>query len=88
MIALSSQLRANDINHLISAVPKYPISVKSLISIASRKKLSKEVINFYRVFPDTVVFDNADDIAARTEQIEILRNEQQPLEDNVRGAED
>ena len=88
MIAAESQLRTTDIKHLISVVPKYPISVKSLISLASRKKLSKEVINFYRAFPDSATFDDAEDIAARTEQVSLLQHEQQPLEDIVRGAED
>ena len=88
MIALSNQLRATDLTHLVNAVPKYPISVKSLINIASRKKLSNQIIDFYRIFPDSVMFDDADDIVARTEQVDILRNEQQPAEDIVRGAED
>lgn len=88
MIASSSLLRTNDIKHLLNSVPNYPVSVKSLISIANRKKLSKGIIDFYRVFPDSLIFDNADDIVARTEQVEILQSEDQPVEDNVRGAED
>jgi hypothetical protein len=88
MIALDIQLRSNDLKHLINAVPKYPISVKSLVSIASRKKLSQDIITFYSEFPDSATFDDADDIVARTETVELLRKENQPLEDIVRGAED
>lgn len=88
MIAAIGQLRTNEVKSLASSVPRYPISVKSLINLASRKKLSNKVIDFYKVFPDSAVFDDADDIVARTEQVGILRNEQQPLEDIVRGAED
>lgn len=88
MISATGQLHTKEIKSLASAVSQYPISVKSLINLANRKKLSDDVINFYRVFPDTAVFDDADDIVARTEQVNILRNEQQPLEDIVRGAED
>jgi len=90
MIAATSQFRTNDLKHLVSAVPRYPISVKNLISIASRKKLSPDVINFYRAFPDSAVFDNEDDMIARTEQVNMLQVEEetQPSEDQVRGAED
>jgi hypothetical protein len=90
MIATTSQFRSGDLRHLINAVPKYPISVKSLISIASRKKLSPGVINFYRAFPDTAYFANEDDMVERTKLLEMLHVEEeaQPLEDQVRGAED
>lgn len=88
MIAATNQLQTNDIKYLLNSVPKYPVSVKKIIHIASRNKLSSEVINFYRAFPDSAVFEDEDDIVARTEQVELLRSEQQPNEDVVRGAED
>ena len=90
MIALSSRFVTNDLEHLAKAVPKYPISIKSLIGLASRRKLSPEVINFYRAFPDSAVFDNEDDMITRTEQVGLLMTEEksQPAEDQVRGAED
>lgn len=88
MIAATSQLQANDLRHLIKAVPEYPISAKKVVSIANRKKLSSEVIDFYRAFPDTAVFEDEDDMVVRTETIEMLRSEPQPNEDVVRGAED
>ena len=88
MIAATNQLQTNDIKYLLNSVPKYPVSVKRIIHIASRNKLSSEVINFYRAFPDSAVFEDEDDMVARTEQVELLRSEQQPNEDVVRGAED
>lgn len=88
MIAATNQLQTNDIKYLLNSVPKYPVSVKKIIHIASRNKLSSEVINFYRAFPDSAVFEDEDDMVARTEQVELLRSEQQPNEDVVRGAED
>ena len=88
MVTASHQIRNTDIKYLVNAVPRYPISVKSLIDLANRNKLSRDVINFYRDFPDNAIFDDADDIVARTEQVDMLRNENPPLEDIVRGAED
>lgn len=88
MISASNYVKTNQIINLASDVPRYPISVKGLINLANRKKLPADVIDFYRAFPDTAVFDDADDVVARTEQVSILRNEKQPLEDAVRGAED
>ena len=90
MIATTSQFRTIDLKHLVSAVPNYPISVKNLISIASRKKLSPEVINFYRAFPTSAVFVDEKDVIERTELVNLLQFEEetQPAEDQVRGAED
>ena len=90
MIALSSKFASSDLEHLAKAVPKYPISIKNLIGIASRRKISPDVINFYRAFPDSAVFDDEDDMMTRTEQVGLLRHEEQyqPTEDQVRGAED
>jgi hypothetical protein len=90
MIAYAASFKQNDLEHLLSAVPRYPISVKNLVSIASHKKMPSEVINFYSAFPDSIVFDDEDDMLARTEQVSLLRHEEedQPSEDQVRGAED
>jgi hypothetical protein len=90
MIATISQFKTNDLEHLVSAIPRYPISVKSLISIASRKKLSPEVINFYRRFPQSDIFEGESDLVNRTEVVNLLQAEEvsQPTEDQVRGAED
>jgi len=88
MDTASHPIRNTDLKYLVNAVPRYPISVKSLIDLAHRKKLSRDIINFYRAFPDSATFDDADDIVARTEQVDMLRHEDPPLEDIVRGAED
>jgi len=90
MIYATSQFKQNDLQHLIGAVPRYPISIKGIISIASRKKLSVDTINFYRAFPEHTSFDNEKEIIERSELVSLLREEEvaQPTEDAVRGAED
>jgi hypothetical protein len=87
MIAVDSQPKLTDLQKLISQIPKYPISVHRLIELASRKRVRPEVINFYREFPDDEIFNNKDDIEARTEQVEILQHENPP-EEFFRGFED
>jgi hypothetical protein len=83
-----SQINSTDLKMLANSVPKYPISVKKLIGIASRKRLSPEVISFYRAFPESITFDDKEDIVTTCEQVNLLRGEPQPVEDVVRGAED
>jgi hypothetical protein len=88
MLAIhSSQPKLNDLQDLISQIPKYPISVHRLLELAARKRAKKAVISFYSNFPDDQVVDDEDDITARTEQVEILQHENPP-EEFFRGFED
>lgn len=88
MILLASQPRLADLHHLINDIRSYPISIRRLLGLASRKQVAPEVIDFYKNFPENIIFKDRDDLLARTEQVEILRRENQPEEDVVRGAED
>jgi phosphomannomutase len=89
MIAVDSQSqpKLSDLQDLIEQIPKYPISVHRLIELANRKRAKKAVINFYSEFPDDQLFNDEDDIVARTEQVEILQHENPP-EEFFRGFED
>lgn len=90
MTAITTQFRNTDLKYLIDSVPRYPVSIKSIITIASRHRLSPAIINFYRGFPETVKFNNEKEIIEQTELVSLLREEEvtQPDEDAVRGAED
>jgi hypothetical protein len=87
MIAIDSHTKLTDLQDLISQIPKYPISVHRLLELAARKRAKKTVINFYSSFPDDQVFNNEDDLVARTEQVDILQHENPP-EEFFRGFED
>jgi hypothetical protein len=88
MILTNSQPRLNDIYQLAEQVPRYPISVKVLLDLARQKRMNRKVISFYEAFPKDEVFTDKDDVIGRTEAVEIMRSEDPPLEDEVRGAED
>ncbi len=82
MIVLDSQPRLADIEALIARVPRFPYSVKELINLAREEHFPEEVTNFYKAFPKDEVFEDPEDLAARTEQIEIMEHEEadQPQE--------
>ena len=82
MILAHSQPRLSDIEALIVRVPQFPYSVKQLIKLAREEHFPKEVISFYKSFPSDEVFEDSEDLAARTEQIEIMMHEEseQPKE--------
>lgn len=73
---------------LIDAVPRYPVSAAELTLLAKRKGADHTVVDFYRAFPPNIYFDDAEDLAVRSEQVEILNYEhdQQPVE-QIRSSE-
>lgn len=88
MVLAANQIVPEEIQRLTEEV-SYPISVSRLISLARQKKLDRQVIDFYGLFPGNMVFKNKEDIQARTEAVEIIRNQEPaPDEDEIRGAED
>ena len=88
MVIAEHQAKLTDMHSLINQVPGYPISVKRLLELARQRRINREVISFYRAFPDTVVFADKDDLDAKTEAVQIMQSENPPAEDEIRGAED
>ena len=76
MIILNSQPTLTDLEALISKVPSFPFSVKQLIRLAREAHFPEEVINFYKTFPKDEVFEDAEDLIARTEQVEMMQHEE------------
>lgn len=76
MILLNSQPTLTDLEALISRVPTFPFSVKQLIHLAREEHFPEEVINFYKTFPKDETFDDAEDLIARTEQVEMMQHEE------------
>jgi len=88
MILLETQPRLTELHSLIAKVPSYPITVSQLIDLAARTRASKSVVEFYKAFPEDEIFSDRDDLITRTEQIDLLEMEDQPEENDIRGAED
>jgi len=87
MIMLAAQPSLNELYGFINKVPRYPLSIQRLLKLAADTGASKEVVNFYRIFAKDQVFDNEDDLAGRTEQIQIMRREEMPIEAEVAPEE-
>jgi len=88
MVIAEHQAKLTDMRSLINQVPRYPISVKRLLELANQRRINREVIRFYKAFPDNVVFTDKDDLDAKTEAVQIMQSENPPAEDEIRGAED
>ena len=83
MILLRNQPTLADIEALVKRVPHFPYSVKQLLELAHEEHFPESVIRFYKTFPSDEVFEDAEDLMARTEQVELMRDEerQRPLEE-------
>lgn len=80
---LTAQPSLNQLYGLIDKVPRYPLSIQRLLSLARELGAPKEVVSFYKVFADDQVFDSEDDLAGRTEQIQIMLSDDMPRETQV-----
>lgn len=76
MVLANDQPKLSDIEALIAQVPMFPYSVKQLIELARKEHFPEEVINFYKKFPIDEVFDDAEDLMVRTEQVQMMRHEE------------
>lgn len=87
MISHIAQPSLGQLDALIAKVSSYPLSIQRLLKIADEIGAPKEVVNFYKIFPDDQVFDNEADLAGRSEQIQIMRREEMPKEQEVAPEE-
>ncbi len=90
MNSLAAQSSLSKLDSFASRVRNYPVSVRQLLRLAKQNGEPQEVINFYRTFARDQVFDNPDDLTSRTEQVEIMRQEEagMPKDDMVVPQED
>jgi hypothetical protein len=78
-MALQAQPSLTQLNRLIKKVPSYPISVSDLLHLAKASKQPKEVLDFYKTFNRDQVFENPDDLQGRSEQVEVMRQEEKEM---------
>ncbi|MBX4197598.1 hypothetical protein KW801_03540 [Candidatus Saccharibacteria bacterium] len=79
MISLAAQPTMNQLYRLIDRVPRYPLSIQRLLKLARDTGAPAEVVNFYKTFAQDQVFDNKDDLAGRTEQLEIIQRDESDM---------
>jgi len=76
---LQTQPSLAQLTKLINIVPKFPVSAANLVDLAQSSNQPSEVTNFYKTFGQDVVFDTPDDLKERTEQVEIMRQEEREM---------
>ena len=75
--------------NLIEKVPRYPISNQELINFAREKKAPGEVVDFYRTISGDMIYEDKDDLAGVSEQIDIMRHEEADMPVEIeRGPEE
>lgn len=79
----TAQPSISELNRFIRQVDVYPVSAKQLQGLARRKKAPRRVVEFYRTFAPDRQFEDREDLAASSEQVEVMRQEesQMPQED-------
>jgi hypothetical protein len=87
---IKNQPKLTDLYKLIEKVPKYPITAQQLVDFAADTNAGTPIIRFYSSFPSYMTFYDEDDLAGRSEQVEILKQEEetQPLEVLATSEED
>ncbi|HLG90928.1 MAG TPA: hypothetical protein VI336_02090 [Candidatus Saccharimonadales bacterium] len=87
-VLLEDQPTLTDLHTLISKVPGYPITAKRVVELAEKQKTPKPVVDFYRAFPKSEIFEDKDDLLSRTENLEILHHQTAPREEMHAPEED
>jgi hypothetical protein len=85
---LDNQPQLKDLHGLIAKVKSYPATAKQLVELAEREHAPQDVIDFYKAFPEDMIFNDKDDLVASSEHIEIMHREDQPQEILLASEED
>jgi hypothetical protein len=77
-ISLQAQPSRSQLDNLIKQIPRYPISIKGILDFARQHRQPKEVLDFYGGWRDQV-FESPDELKDRTEQVEMMRQEEKDM---------
>jgi len=78
-LALQPQPSLTQLNRLINQVSAYPVSVSDLLDLAKASRQPKEVVDFYKTFNRNQVFYSPDELQGRSEQVEMMRQEEKDM---------
>lgn len=82
MLAIDELPTIEELQDFTDSVDTYPVSAGALVKLATAEGAGRRVIDFYRSFPEDQVFIDKDDLASRSEQVQIMSTEEleQPWE--------
>jgi len=87
--ALAIRPALTDLYKLIDKVPNYPVSSRELVKLATKYRAPKEVVDFYRSFDDNRKYASKDELAAVSEQVDLMRQEEADMPAEIeRGPEE
>lgn len=75
MQTISSNPQLKMLDSFIAKINKYPVTVSELLQIARDMNAPKAVIDFYERFAPWLTFFDRDELAGRSEQVDIMREE-------------
>jgi hypothetical protein len=76
MSTLTSTPSLDTLYTFIDKVNSYPITPRQLIGVAKDKRAPKSIVNFYAAFDPNQEFEDKDDLVSRSEQVEIMREQE------------
>jgi hypothetical protein len=79
MNTLVARPALSELYDFIDKVDIYPISVTQVIDLARRVRAPKPVTDFYKSFGRGQVFSDQEDLLSRSEQVEIMRQEERDM---------
>jgi hypothetical protein len=79
MNALVARPALSELYDFIAKVDSYPISVNQVIDLAGRARAPKPIVDFYKSFGRHQVFDDKEDLLSRSEQVDIMRQEERDM---------
>lgn len=85
---LSAQPKLADLRALINKIDDFPVSAREVTNIAIRSGAKRAVVDFYRAFPRDTVFDDQEELTARSEQVEMLNEESDQPPEILTSAEE
>lgn len=76
----------NELYGFIEQVRSYPVSTGQLLQLAGDIDAPKPVIDFYKAFRGDQVFADRDDLTGRSEQLDILMQEEDEMPQELERA--
>lgn len=65
----------SQLHSLIDSVSEFPITSEELVELAFEENAPSSVIDFYRSFPSDEVFEDKEDLTARSEHLALMHDQ-------------
>ena len=82
--------KLSELTDLIDRVPEFPVTAEDMVELAFEEDSSGAVVDFYRNFHSGEIFEDKEDLEARSEQVALMNRDEkeQPFEQWAASEED